>query len=51
MLHPTLRVIPGVWNFIRYLRQFFKLRRRDLRDAGCVAFDSMIREPLSGEIF
>jgi hypothetical protein len=20
MLHPTLRVIPAVWNFIRYLR-------------------------------
>ena len=26
---PTLRVIPNVWKFIRYLRQFFKLRRRD----------------------
>ena len=26
---PTLRVIPAVWKFIRYLRQFFKLRRRD----------------------
>jgi cytochrome P450 PksS len=26
---PTLRVIPSVWRFIRYLRQFFKLRRRD----------------------
>ncbi|HKG46730.1 MAG TPA: cytochrome P450 [Pyrinomonadaceae bacterium] len=29
---PTLRVIPGVWKFIRYLRQFFKLRRRDPQD-------------------
>ncbi|HEX5886087.1 MAG TPA: cytochrome P450 [Pyrinomonadaceae bacterium] len=29
---PTLRVLPGVWMFIRYLRQFFKLRRRDPRD-------------------
>jgi cytochrome P450 PksS len=27
--NPTLRVLPGVWKFIRYLRQFFKLRRRD----------------------
>ena len=26
---PTLRVLPAVWKFIRYLRQFFKLRRRD----------------------
>ena len=26
---PTLRVIPAVWKFIRYLRQIFKLRRRD----------------------
>ena len=29
---PTLRVIPAVWKFIRYLRQFFKLRRRDPQD-------------------
>ena len=29
---PTLRVLPGVWKFIRYLRQFFKLRRRDPQD-------------------
>ena len=29
---PTLRVIPAVWKFIRYLRQFFKLRRRDPHD-------------------
>jgi cytochrome P450 len=29
---PTLRVIPSVWKFIRYLRQFFKLRRRDPQD-------------------
>jgi cytochrome P450 PksS len=27
--NPTLSVLPGVWKFIRYLRQFFKLRRRD----------------------
>jgi len=27
--NPTLRVLPSVWKFIRYLRQFFKLRRRD----------------------
>jgi cytochrome P450 len=28
----TVRVIPNVWMFIRYLRQFFKRRRRDPRD-------------------
>src|SRR5690349_6363855 len=26
---PPLRVIPSVWNFLRYLRHFFKLRRRE----------------------
>jgi cytochrome P450 PksS len=29
---PTLRVLPAVWMFIRYLRRFFKVRRRDPRD-------------------
>ena len=29
---PTLRVLPSVWKFLRYLRQFFKLRRRDPQD-------------------
>lgn len=29
---PTLRVLPSVWKFIRYLRQFFKLRRREPQD-------------------
>lgn len=28
----TLRVIPRVWMFIRYLRRFFERRRRDPRD-------------------
>ncbi len=28
----TLRVIPSVWMFIRYLRRFFERRRRDPRD-------------------
>lgn len=28
----ALRVIPSVWMFIRYLRRFFKVRRRDPRD-------------------
>jgi cytochrome P450 PksS len=28
----TMRVIPSVWRFIRYLRHFFKVRRRDPRD-------------------
>ena len=30
--NPALRVLPGVWMFIRYLRKFFKLRRRDPQD-------------------
>jgi cytochrome P450 len=30
--NPTLRVIPSVWRFIRYLRRFIKVRRRDPRD-------------------
>ncbi len=30
--NPTVRVIPSVWMFIRYLRRFFKVRRRDPRD-------------------
>lgn len=30
--NPTLRVLPSVWMFIRYLRRFFKLRRRDPQD-------------------
>jgi cytochrome P450 len=29
---PTLRVIPSVWKFLRYLRQFFKQRRRNPQD-------------------
>jgi cytochrome P450 PksS len=28
----TLRVVPSVWMFIRYLRRFFKVRRRAPRD-------------------
>jgi cytochrome P450 len=28
----TVRVIPSVWMFIRYLRRFFEKRRRDPRD-------------------
>lgn len=30
--NPTLRVLPGVWMFIRYLRRFFKIRRREPKD-------------------
>jgi len=30
--NPTVRVIPAIWMFIRYLRRFFKVRRRDPRD-------------------
>jgi cytochrome P450 len=30
--NPTVKVIPSVWMFIRYLRRFFKVRRRDPRD-------------------
>lgn len=29
---PTLRVIPSVWQFLRYLRKFFALRRREPKD-------------------
>jgi cytochrome P450 len=29
---PTLRVIPNVWMFLRYLRRFFERRRREPRD-------------------
>src|SRR5215204_6219744 len=29
---PTLRVIPNVWMFVRYLRRFFERRRREPRD-------------------
>lgn len=29
---PTLRVIPSVWMFIRYLRRFFERRRQDPQD-------------------
>jgi len=28
----TLRVIPSIWMFIRYLRRFFQVRRRDPQD-------------------
>ncbi len=28
----TMRVLPNVWMFIRYLRRFFKLRRQDPQD-------------------
>jgi cytochrome P450 PksS len=28
----TVRVLPSVWRFIRYLRRFFKVRRRDPQD-------------------
>ena len=30
--NPTLRVVPSVWMFLRYLRRFFEVRRRDPRD-------------------
>lgn len=30
--NPTVRVLPPVWMFIRYLRRFFTVRRRDPRD-------------------
>ena len=29
---PTVRVIPNVWMFLRYLRRFFERRRREPRD-------------------
>jgi cytochrome P450 PksS len=30
--NPTVRVLPAIWMFIRYLRRFFKVRRRDPQD-------------------
>lgn len=30
--NPTIRVLPSVWGFLRYLRKFFKVRRREPRD-------------------
>ena len=29
---PTIRVVPFVWRFLRYLRRFFEVRRRDPQD-------------------
>lgn len=29
---PTIRVIPMVWKFLRYLRRFFEIRRRNPQD-------------------
>lgn len=29
---PTMRVIPNIWMFVRYLRKFFELRRREPGD-------------------
>lgn len=29
---PTMRVIPSVWMFVRYLKRFFELRRKEPRD-------------------
>ena len=34
---PTLRVLPVVWRFIRYLRHFFKVRQRDPRNDLLIA--------------
>lgn len=43
---PTLRVIPAVWRFIRYLRKFFKVRRRDPQDD---LVSALIRAEEAGE--
>jgi cytochrome P450 len=43
---PTVRVIPNVWMFLRYLRRFFNRRRQDPRDDLASA---LIRAEEAGE--
>ena len=45
-LKPNLRVLPSVWKFIRYLRKFFELRRREPRDD---LVSALIRAEEAGE--
>lgn len=56
--HPTLRVIPNVWMFLRYLRRFFEMRRRDPRDDLTTALitaeeagDKLSRDELLAMVF
>jgi cytochrome P450 len=54
----TLRVIPNVWMFIRYLRRFFERRRRDPQDDLATALiqaeeagDKLSRDELLAMVF
>jgi len=55
---PTLRVIPSVWMFLRYLRRFFETRRRDPQDDLATALisaeeagDKLSRDELLAMVF
>lgn len=55
---PTLRVIPNVWMFLRYLRRFFEMRRRDPRNDLATALitaeeagDKLSRDELLAMVF
>ena len=55
---PTLRVIPNIWLFLRYLRRFFETRRRDPRNDLATALitaeeagDKLSRDELLAMVF
>lgn len=55
---PTLRVIPNVWMFLRYLRRFFEIRRRDPQNDLATALitaeeagDKLSRDELLAMVF
>jgi cytochrome P450 PksS len=55
---PTLRVIPNVWLFLRYLRRFFETRRRDPQNDLATALitaeeagDKLSRDELLAMVF
>ena len=55
---PTLRVIPNVWMFLRYLRRFFETRRRDPQNDLATALitaekagDKLSRDELLAMVF
>src|SRR5687767_10329614 len=55
---PTLRVIPNVWMFLRYLRRFFETRRRDPQNDLTTALitaeeagDKLSRDALPAMVF
>jgi cytochrome P450 len=56
--NPTLRVIPNVWMFLRYLRKFFEMRRRDPQNDLATALitaeeagDKLSRDELLAMVF